>query len=71
MVDITGIFLLVCIGLFTLFPFLMLFIYLKRKRLNHEAIAHEIWAAAQLTDFEGVEDGVDRIVDILKENYEN
>ena len=28
-------------------------------------IAHEMWAAAQLVPGEGVEDGVDRIVDIL------
>ena len=32
-------------------------------------IAHEIWATAQLMPGEGIEDGVDRIVGVLKENF--
>ena len=31
-------------------------------------LAHEIWATAQLLPGEGIEDGVERIVDILKPN---
>lgn len=31
-----------------------------------EGIAHEIWACAQLGPDEGITDGVDRIVDVLR-----
>ena len=31
-------------------------------------LAHEIWATAQLLPGEGIEDGVERIVDLLKPN---
>ena len=34
-----------------------------------ENIAHEIWAAAQLLPEEGIEDGVERIVSILEDNF--
>ena len=36
-----------------------------------EDIAHEIWAATQLLPDEGILDGVDRIIDILKEVFIN
>lgn len=36
---------------------------------TYEDLAHEIWAAAQLTPGEGIEDGVERIMNILKEKY--
>lgn len=34
--------------------------------MTNEDIAHEIWAAAQLMPWECVEDGVDRILEILE-----
>ena len=38
------------------------------KNINLNDLAHEIWAAAQLLPQEGIEDGVKRIVKIIKEN---
>jgi len=33
-------------------------------------LAHEIWAVAQLLPEEGIEDGVERVINMLKENLE-
>jgi hypothetical protein len=44
---------------------------LRRQRAWVQAVdkdlAHEIWAAAQLLPGEGIEDGVERIIEILEE----
>lgn len=37
------------------------------NEINFDDLAHEVWAAAQLVPGEGIEDGVDRILEILKE----
>ena len=41
---------------------------LDKTEKDIEGIAHEIWAVAQLLPGEGILDGVDRIVQSLKEN---
>ena len=38
----------------------------ERVELDLSGLAHEIWAASQLLPEEGIEDGVDRIIAILK-----
>lgn len=46
--------------------------YAAQKQLKEQKfldVAHEIWATAQLLPEEGIEDGVHRIVEILKENF--
>ena len=39
---------------------------IKIKKKNLEKVAHEIWAASQLLPNEGIEDAIERIVELLK-----
>lgn len=39
---------------------------LGNLKSNYNNLAHELWAAAQLTPGEGIEDGVNRVVGILE-----
>jgi len=40
------------------------------EKVDFRGLAHEIWATAQLLPGEGIEDGVDRIEEILNENFD-
>lgn len=37
---------------------------------NHAALAHEIWAAAQLAPGEGIADGVARVEALLRKTFD-
>ncbi|HJZ06382.1 MAG TPA: hypothetical protein VJ327_11130 [Patescibacteria group bacterium] len=41
------------------------------SKIDYAGIAHEIWAASQLAQDEGIEDSVGRIEEILRREFDN